>query len=31
MENKDTYFVAVKIFLKDQEGNFLITKDKFGD
>lgn len=31
MENRDTYFVAVKIFLLDSEGNFLITKDRFGD
>ena len=29
MENKDIYFVAVKIFLKDNSGNFLITKDIF--
>lgn len=28
---KDQYFVAVKIFLEDQKGNFLITKDRFGD
>ncbi len=28
---KDTYFVAVKIFLEDNNGNFLIIKDKFGD
>ena len=32
MENeKDTYFVAVKVFLEDEKGNFLITKDRFGD
>ncbi len=31
MEGKDTYFVAVKIFLLDPKGNFLITKDRFGD
>lgn len=31
MENKDTYFVAVKVFLLDPDGNFLITKDRFGD
>ncbi len=29
MENKDLYFVAVKVFLKDNTGNFLITKDIF--
>jgi hypothetical protein len=29
--NKDLYFVAVKVFLIDSEGNFLITKDRFGD
>jgi ADP-ribose pyrophosphatase YjhB (NUDIX family) len=29
--NKDLYFVAVKIFLEDQNNNLLITKDKFGD
>ncbi len=28
---KDLYFVAVKIFLEDGQGNFLITKDRFGD
>jgi len=28
---KDQYFVAVKIFLEDKKGNFLITKDRFGD
>jgi 8-oxo-dGTP pyrophosphatase MutT (NUDIX family) len=28
---KDLYFVAVKIFLEDEKGNFLITKDRFGD
>ncbi|MBN1779223.1 MAG: NUDIX domain-containing protein [Candidatus Buchananbacteria bacterium] len=31
MENKDLYFVALKVFLEDGKGNFLITKDKFGD
>jgi ADP-ribose pyrophosphatase YjhB (NUDIX family) len=31
MGNKDLYFVAVKIFLVDSEGNLLITKDCFGD
>lgn len=31
MENKDAYFVAVKMFLLDSEGNFLIIKDRFGD
>ena len=29
MENKDRYFVAVKVFLEDDKGNFLITKDIF--
>lgn len=29
--NKDLYFVAVKVFLKDKNGKFLITKDIFGD
>lgn len=29
--NKDSYFVAVKVFLEDGKGNLLITKDKFGD
>ena len=28
---KDTYFVAVKLFLEDSDGRLLITKDKFGD
>ncbi len=28
---KDLYFVAVKVFLEDGQGNFLIIKDKFGD
>ena len=28
--NKDTYFVAVKIFL-EKDGKFLIIKDNFGD
>jgi len=27
--NKDLYFVAVKVFLEDGKGNFLITKDRF--
>ncbi len=27
--NKDLYFVAVKVFLEDDKGNFLITKDRF--
>lgn len=31
MENKDLYFVAVKIFLVDSKDNFIITKDRFGD
>ncbi|MDP3953697.1 MAG: NUDIX domain-containing protein [bacterium] len=31
MENKDTYFVAIKVFLLNSEGSFLITKDRFGD
>ena len=31
MVNKDLYFVAVKIFLLDNAGNLLISKDKFGD
>lgn len=31
MENKDLYFVAVKIFLLDKDNNLLITKDRFGD
>lgn len=26
---KDMYFVAVKVFLEDGDGNFLITKDTF--
>ena len=29
-EQKDTYFVAVKIFL-EKNGKLLIIKDKFGD
>ncbi len=29
--NKDLYFVAVKAFLVDVDGHFLITKDRFGD
>jgi 8-oxo-dGTP pyrophosphatase MutT (NUDIX family) len=28
---KAVYFVAVKVFLEDGNGNFLITKDRFGD
>ncbi len=28
---KDLYFVAVKVFLEDGKGNFLVTKDRFGD
>lgn len=31
MENKDTYFVAVKVFLLDTKENLLIIKDRFGD
>jgi|SRR3989344_860443 len=31
MENKDVYFVAVKVFLIDNEHRLLITKDRFGD
>lgn len=31
MENKDVYFVAVKVFLVDDAGRFLIVKDRFGD
>lgn len=31
MENKDVYFVAVKIFFLDSEEKFLIIKDRFGD
>jgi ADP-ribose pyrophosphatase YjhB (NUDIX family) len=31
MQNKDVYFVAVKVFLLDSQGNLLITKDRFGD
>lgn len=30
IQNKDSYFVAVKIFL-EKDGNFLIMKDSFGD
>lgn len=29
--NKDLYFVAVKLFLLDEAGRLLITKDRFGD
>lgn len=28
---KDLYFVAVKVFLIDEAGRLLITKDRFGD
>ncbi|HNX10996.1 MAG TPA: NUDIX domain-containing protein [bacterium] len=28
---KDLYFVAVKVFLTDEAGRLLITKDRFGD
>jgi ADP-ribose pyrophosphatase YjhB (NUDIX family) len=31
MENKDLYYVAVKVFLQDADGRLLITKDRFGD
>lgn len=31
MHDKDTYFVAVKAFLLDGDGNLLITKDVFND
>lgn len=31
MENKDVYFVAVKVFLTDDSDRFLIVKDRFGD
>lgn len=31
MENKDVYFVAVKVFLVDNTDRFLIVKDRFGD
>ncbi len=31
MENKDLYFVALKVFLRDAKGNVLLTKDRFGD
>ena len=32
MDNdKDLYFVAVKVFLRDKNSNLLIIKDKFGD
>jgi hypothetical protein len=30
-QSKDLYFVAVKVFLEDENGNLLITKDRFGD
>ncbi len=29
--NKDVYFVAVKVFLQNEKGKLLITKDRFGD
>jgi hypothetical protein len=29
-QEKDTYFVAVKIFL-EKDGKFLVMKDNFGD
>lgn len=29
--NKDKYFVAVKVFLENNKGQFLIIKDIFGD
>lgn len=31
MHSKDTYFVAVKLFLLNESDELLITKDKFGD
>lgn len=31
MHDKDTYFVAVKLFLQDESGRLLITKDVFND
>lgn len=31
MENKDLYYVAVKIFLLDDQERLLIIKDRFGD
>jgi hypothetical protein len=31
MGSKDTYFVAVKVFLVDSDDNLLIIKDRFGD
>lgn len=30
-QEKDLYFVAVKVFLEDTQGRFLIIKDRFGD
>ncbi len=30
MNNKDLYFIAVKVFLIDDNNKLLITKDKFG-
>lgn len=31
MIQKDVYFVAVKVFLQNEKGELLITKDRFGD
>ncbi len=31
LNEKDTYFVAVKVFLLNQEGELFIFKDNFGD
>ncbi|MBU0707086.1 NUDIX domain-containing protein [Patescibacteria group bacterium] len=31
MENKDLYYVAVKVFLRNKKGKLLITKDRFND
>ncbi len=30
-DNKDLYFVAVKVFIEDSSGRLLIIKDRFGD
>ncbi len=30
-DNKDTYFVAVKVFIQNNKGDLLITKDIFND
>ncbi len=30
INGKDLYFVAVKVFLENEKGEFLITKDSFG-